>query len=176
MNLPNIQIKKILYATDLSETAVHAFSYALSLAVVYNASITMLHVVSESSGEEFISSMISSKTLKEIKEQHHMEARKNMIGKRREFGVIKDALQAFSDEAMAANHDQDFLTEDILIEDGPPAETIVKTAKKQNCDLIVMGTHGQGGITELLVGSTAKKVVKQSSIPVLVIRLPKAKK
>ncbi len=74
MNLPNIQIKKILYATDLSETAVHAFSYALSLAVVYNASITMLHVVSESSGEEFISSMISSKTLKEIKEQHHIRS------------------------------------------------------------------------------------------------------
>ena len=177
MNLPNIQIKKILYATDLSETAVHAFSYALSLAVVYNASITMLHVVSESSGEEFISSMISSKTLKEIKEQHHMEARKNMIGKRREFGVIKDALQAFSDEAMAANdNNHSLITDEILIEDGPPAETIVKTAKKQNCDLIVMGTHGQGGITELLVGSTAKKVVKQSSIPVLVIRLPKAKK
>ena len=104
MNLPNIQIKKILYATDLSETAVHAFSYALSLAVAYDAGITMLHVVSESSGEEFISSMISANTLKEIRDQHHSEARQNMIGKRREFGAIKDALQAFSDEAIAANH------------------------------------------------------------------------
>jgi len=172
MNLPSIQIKRILYATDLSETAVHAFSYALSLALAYDASITMLHVVSESSSNEFISSMISAKTLRKIKEQHHSEARRNMIGKRREFGAIKEVLQAFSDEAKAANHNQDFLTDDILIEDGPPAETIVKTAKKQDCDLIVMGTHGQGGITEILVGSTAKKVIKQSSIPVLVIRLP----
>ena len=172
MNLPNIQIRKILYATDLSETAVHAFSYALSLAMAYDAGITMLHVVSESSSNEFISSMISATTLRKIKEQHHSEARQNMIGKRREFGAIKEVLQAFSDEAKAANHNQDFLTEDILIEDGPPAETIVKTAKKQDCDLIVMGTHGQGGITEILVGSTAKKVIKQSSIPVLVIRLP----
>lgn len=172
MNLPNIQIKKILYATDLSETAVHAFSYALSLALVYDASITMLHVVSESSSNEFISSMISAKTLKKIKEQHHSEARRNLIGKRREFGALKEVLQAFSDEVKAANHNQDFLTEDILIEDGPPAETIVKTAKKQDCDLIVMGTHGQSSINEILVGSTAKKVIKQSSIPVLVIRLP----
>ncbi len=172
MNLPNIQIKKILYATDLSETAAHAFSYALSLALAYDAGITMLHVVSESSSNDFISSMISSTTLRKIKEQHHSEARQNMIGKRREFGAIKEVLQAFSDEAKAANQNQDFLTQDILVEDGPPAETIVKTAKKQDCDLIVMGTHGQGGITELLVGSTAKKVIKQSSIPVLVIRLP----
>ncbi len=176
MNLPNIQIKKILYATDLSETAVHAFSYALSLAVVYDAGITMLHVVSESSSSEFISSMISATTLKEIKDQHHSEARKNMIGKRREFGAIKQVLQAFSDEVTTDNQNQDFLTEEILVEDGPPAETIVKTAKKQCCDLIVMGTHGQGGITELLMGSTAKKVVRQSPIPVMVIRLPKAEK
>ena len=173
MNLPNIQIKKILYATDLSETAVHAFSYARSIAVAYDAGITMLHVVSESSSDEFISSMISATTLKEIKDQHHSEARKNMIGKRREFGAIKQVLQAFSDEATTASQNNSILTDDILIEDGPPAETIVKTAKNQNCDLIVMGTHGQGGITELLTGSTAKKVVRQSSIPVLIVRLPK---
>ncbi len=59
---------------------------------------------------------------------------------------------------MAANdNNQNLLTDEILIEDGPPAETIVKTAKKQNCDLIVMGTHGQGGITELLAGQYRKK-------------------
>ena len=38
--------------------------------------------------------------------------------------------------------------------------------------IIVMGTHGNGGITDVLIGSTAKRVVRQSTIPVLVIRLP----
>jgi ACR3 family arsenite transporter len=175
MNLPNIQIKKILYATDLSESAVHAFSYAISFAGAYDAGITMLHVVSESSSEQFISSMISSKTLREIKDRHYSEARENMIGKRREYAAIKDVLHAFSEE-VNANNSHSFSTEGILIEEGPPAETIVKTAKSQDCDLIVMGTHGQGGITELLTGSTAKKVIKLSSIPVLVIQLPKEKK
>jgi nucleotide-binding universal stress UspA family protein len=58
MKLPNIQIKKILYATDLSETAVHAFSYAVSLANMYGAGITILHVLAEFPGEEFIANMI----------------------------------------------------------------------------------------------------------------------
>jgi nucleotide-binding universal stress UspA family protein len=64
------------------------------------------------------------------------------------------------------------VTDEILIEPGAPAEIIVQTAKDQNCDLIVMGTHGQGIIAEVLIGSTAKRVVRQSPIPVLVIRLP----
>ena len=63
--------------------------------------------------------------------------------------------------------------DDILIKNGVPAETIVETAKEQNCDLIVMGTHGHGAITDVLICSTAKWVVRQSLIPVLVIRLPK---
>ena len=84
MNLPDIQIKKILYATDLSETAVHAFAYAVSLADTYGAGITMLHVITETASEEFISSMISAKTLKEIKNRHYSEARKNLIGITRE--------------------------------------------------------------------------------------------
>jgi nucleotide-binding universal stress UspA family protein len=54
MKLPNTQIKKILYATDLSETAVHAFSYAVSLANMYGAGITILHVLAEFPAEKFI--------------------------------------------------------------------------------------------------------------------------
>ncbi len=172
MNLPNIRIKKILYATDLSESAVYAFSYAASLANTYGAGITTLHVMAETSSEEFISHMINADTLKAIKQRNYSEARQNLIGKKRDHVAIKEVLQAFSDEVQADNHDQAFVADEIIIKEGPPAETIVKTAKERNCDLIIMGTHGQGGITKVLVGSTAKKVVKQSAIPVLVIRLP----
>ena len=171
MNLPNIRIKKILYATDLSESAVHAFAYAVSLADTYGAGITMLHVIAETASEEFISSMISAKTLKEVKDRHYSEAREHMIGKKRNNVTIKEVLQAFSDEVKADSQDQTFVTDEILIREGPPVETIIATAQKQNCDLIVMGTHGQAGITKVLAGSTAKKVVRQSAIPVLVIRL-----
>ena len=66
----------------------------------------------------------------------------------------------------------DFVTDEVLIKRGTPAEIIVETAKKRNCDLIVMGTHGQGAIADVLIGSTAKWVVRRSPVPVLIIRDP----
>jgi len=172
MKIANIQIKKVLFATDLSETAVHAFSYAVSLANLYSAGITILHVLAEFPGEQFITNMISTTTWKEIKMRHYSEARDKLIGKKRNHGAIKEVLQAFSEEANANCENQAFVTDEILIKSGAPAEIIVQTAEKQNFDLVVMGTHGHGAIADVLIGSTAKWVVRQSSIPVLVIRLP----
>jgi len=172
MKLSNIQIKKILYATDLSESAVHAFSYAVSLANMYGAGITILHVLAEFPGEEFIVNMINRDTWEEIKNRHYSEARDQLIGKKRGHVAIKEVLEAFSEEAKADAKDQTFVTDETLIKTGVPAEIIVQTAKEQNCDLIVMGTHGHGTFADVFVGSTAKWVIRQSPIPVLVIRLP----
>ena len=172
MKLPNIQIKKILYATDLSESALHTFSYAVNLANMYGAGITILHVVAEFPGEEFISNMIDSDTWNEIKMRHYSEARDKLIGKKRDHIALREVLQAFSEEVKADAKEQTFVTDEVLIKSGAPAEVIVQTAQEQNCDLIVMGTHGHGAIADVLIGSTAKWVVRQSPIPVLVIRLP----
>ncbi len=172
MKLSNIQIKKILYATDLSESAVHAFSYAVSLANMYDAGITILHVLAEFPGEEFIVNMIDTDTWEEIKNRHYSEARDQLIGKKRDNVAIKEVLEAFSEEAKADAKDQTFVTDETLIKTGAPAEIIVQTAKEQNCDLIVTGTHGHGTFADVFVGSTAKWVIKHSPIPVLVIRLP----
>ena len=172
MNLPDIQIKKILYATDLSGSAVHAFAYAVSLANLYGAGITILHVLAEYPGEEFITNMINADTWEEIKKRNYAEARDQLIGKRRGQVALRQALEAFSEEAKADGENQAFATDQVLIESGSPAEVIVETAKKTSCDLIVMGTHGLGALVEVLIGSTARWVVKNSPIPVLVIRLP----
>jgi len=172
MKLPDIQIKKILYATDLSESAVHAFAHAVSLANLYGAGITILHVLAEYPGEEFVTNMISTDTWEEIKSRHYAKARDQLIGKRRGNAALKEALEVFSEETKAGGLDQAFVTDEILIESGSPAEVIVETARKRNCDLIVMGTHGQSALAEVLIGSTARWVVKNSPIPVLVIRLP----
>lgn len=172
MKLTNIQIKKILYATDLSETAVYAFSYAVSLAHRYDASVTILHVLAEFPGEQFITNMISTETWKEIKMRHYFEARNKLIGKKRDHIAMQEVIQAFSEEVNANKENRTFNTDEILIKDGVPAEIIVQTAEKQNCDLVVMGTHGHGAIADVLIGSTARWVIKHSPVPVLVIRLP----
>ena len=57
-----------------------------------------------------------------------------------------------------------------LIE-GSPAREIVDFATEEDCDLIVMGTHGRGGIDRLLLGSVAERVVRGSPIPVLTVRV-----
>ena len=51
-----------------------------------------------------------------------------------------------------------------------PAEGILETAKESGCDLIVMASHGRRGISRILLGSQATKVVTLSAIPVLVCR------
>lgn len=55
-----------------------------------------------------------------------------------------------------------------LIE-GTPSKEIVHYATEEGCDLIVMGTHGRGGIDRLLLGSVAERVVRASSVPVLTV-------
>lgn len=53
---------------------------------------------------------------------------------------------------------------------GHPAEEILKESVKSKVDLIVMGSHGRGGLTSLLLGSVVQKVLAASTVPVLVIR------
>ena len=53
---------------------------------------------------------------------------------------------------------------------GQPAEVIAKLAAEQGCDLIVMGTHGRGGIAGLVTGSVANRVLHLASCPVLLVK------
>jgi nucleotide-binding universal stress UspA family protein len=52
------------------------------------------------------------------------------------------------------------------------ADAIVEEAKTANCDLIVIGTHGRRGIDRVLLGSDAETVLRQSPVPVLLVRAP----
>lgn len=60
--------------------------------------------------------------------------------------------------------------ETMHVKDQFPAEGIVETAKRLGCDLIVMASHGRRGISRVLLGSQANKVVTMSTVPVLVCR------
>ncbi|OGP58549.1 MAG: hypothetical protein A2V65_09910 [Deltaproteobacteria bacterium RBG_13_49_15] len=172
MKLPDIRIQKILFATDLSESSLHAFAYAVSLANTYGVGMTILHVMAEFPGEKFILNMINSETWKEIQKRHYSEARDDLISKKRDHVAIKEVLQAFSETMQSESPNQVFVTDEIIIKSGPPAEMIVETAKKRNCSLIVMGTHGQSALADVLIGSTARWVIRNSPIPVLVVRSP----
>jgi nucleotide-binding universal stress UspA family protein len=60
--------------------------------------------------------------------------------------------------------------ETLHVKDQLPAEGIVETARSLGCDLIVMASHGRRGISRMLLGSQATKVVQLSAVPVLICR------
>ena len=171
MTLPKVDVKKILYATDLSENARYAFAYAVSLANLYGAKITLLHVLPEVSElmDKHIIGYIDADRWEKIKVEHFDEAREALIGKRKDHLAVKDVLQQFSEDATQG---EGVGTDQIIVERGNPVEEIINHSKKLNCDLIVMGTHGHGTLEDVMIGSTARRVVRRSKIPVLVVRLP----
>jgi len=63
---------------------------------------------------------------------------------------------------------------DVVVVDGPPARTIIDAAKEH--DVVVMGTLGRTGISKLLMGSVAERVIRYSHVPVMVIRSPEVDK
>jgi len=174
MDLPKVDVKKILYATDLSENARFAFAYAVSLADLYNAAITFIHVLPEVPDiiDKSVIGYISEARWEEIKSQNVEEAREAIIGKRRDHLAIRDALHQFSEDVRESRAGEGFVTDDIIVVRGNPVEEILKYSEERNCDLIVMGTHGHGTLADAMMGSTARRVLRRSQKPVLVVRLP----
>ena len=174
MQIPDVQIKNILYATDLSESAQYAFSYAISLATQYGAKVTFLHVlpdmpsIVDSSGAM---GYIGERRWQELQNKHQQEAKDALIGKRRDHHLIRDILDQFSEKVKADYESRDDNDDELVVEKGNPVEKILAVASEKNCDLIVMGTHGRGTLADVVMGSTARRVIRRSELPVLVIRM-----
>jgi nucleotide-binding universal stress UspA family protein len=80
--------------------------------------------------------------------------------------ILQDLRRRLADTVATHGHSE--LSPQVLI--GPTARTIVESAQNVNADLIVMGTHGRGGLSHLLLGSVAERVVRTAECPVLTVR------
>lgn len=81
---------------------------------------------------------------------------------RRDLLALKSRLRKHS-------HYDDDTDEQVNLLEGPVAECLMKSASEKQADLIVVGTHGRGGVGKMLLGSVAEKVFRHSPIPVLTI-------
>ena len=158
------EIKQILYATDLSENARHAFGYAADLAVKYDAKVTILYVME--SMNHMVENQVKEMLGKEKWEQIKSEKHDTVVEK------IQGRLEEFCSEMDSHFESCRLLVNEIRIKKGIPAEEILLAGKDIAADLIVMGSHGHNLIQTAFMGGTAKKVLQGSAIPVLVIRLP----
>ena len=172
MNLPEVNIKKILYPTDLSEYARKAFAYAVSLANQYNASITILHVIIDTTDMySGIVNYVGKEKWDRIRNEYVENAREILIGKKRENTPIHEVLEIFCQDAQKQYGGQGFIMDEIVVAKGHPAREIVKQSEERNCDVIVMGSHGFGGFMDAMIGSTTQKVLRKSRKPVLIVKL-----
>lgn len=160
-------IKKILYATDLSENARYALGYAASLANRYGAKIIFLHVIEDFSPSVTfqLATMFGEDKWREVRNRQEEEV----------LETIRKRLAKFCRESLSDTEAADLVSGNAVVKTGEPVNHILEQAEQTGCDLIVMGTHGQGRFAEALMGSTARRVVRRSRIPVLVVRLPEEK-
>lgn len=158
------QVRKILYCTDLSETAVNALRYAVFLAKSTGAQIHILHVVGELSEDAkvalkgYIQDPKSLDNMLRDRSQHS----------RKEIARRLDLFWATADEGEKKLRDE-IVSVDVT--EGYPVEIILKKAEDEGADMIVMGTH-EKGFAQSFLGSVAKTVLRSAKVPVVVVPLP----
>jgi nucleotide-binding universal stress UspA family protein len=172
MDIPKIEIKKILYTTDLSESGRYAFSYAASLANAYKAELSVLHVIEEGPElDKTLAGYISEELWEQIKSQNLEEAREILVNRKRDNAAIKKCVGDFCEEIQSSTGET-YVVYDIAIEMGHAVKKILEYAAQGSYDLIVVGSHGHGTL-DTMMGDTARRIVRRSDIPVLVVRLPR---
>lgn len=168
-------IKKILFTTDLSQGAREVFDVAVSLADAYQASITILFVIEEtpSEGKRIVVDLIGEEAWEKIQTENEQYARNILIGKQKEAPIIKEALKKLSEEAQvsAESKDSSFGVDDIIVTSGKISEEIVQQAEAKDCDLIVMGYRVHSLITDAILGSKTRSVLKRFKKPVVLVPL-----
>jgi nucleotide-binding universal stress UspA family protein/CheY-like chemotaxis protein len=155
------QIKKILYATDLSRNSTYAFAYAVELAKICGAKIVMMHTF-----EPLRSLVRYHSTLKE-EEEYYLTVKEQTSN---ELRARVDLFCQKVDAQFGGSCSE--LIADLLFPTGSPAEEILASADEKECDMIVMGTRGKDSLKDAFVGSTAQIVLQKTRKPVLVVPLP----
>lgn len=143
--------KHILCPIDGSACALEALDTAANLASEQNASLTIFSVAdpSQAAAMAFGDPAMTGACLDAIDNEAD--------------AVVRDAAARVAATIIAR----------VATLTGQPISSIVEFAALNACDLIVMGSHGRGGIQRALVGSVAEGVIRHASVPVMVIRWSK---
>ena len=156
------QIKKILYATDLSKNSAFAFLYATDMAKRHNAKIVILHVIEPVPPYADAYSGVTHEMKRKQEEETVEELKKHLQGfcKKAEAQIGPPCVE---------------LVSKILVLRGHPPEEILNAANEESCDVIVLGTHGKGFLAHTFLGTVSNAVLHRTRKPVFIIPLPSEK-
>jgi nucleotide-binding universal stress UspA family protein len=143
--------KRILVPVDGSSASNLGIREALKIASESGAKVRLVHVVDELVVMSSPDAVVPAGDL---------------------MGVLRDAGRKILSRAQALVEKAGGEAETALVEQfgGPAAQSIVKEAKRWKADVIVLGTHGRRGMRRLVLGSDAEEVVRNSPVPVLLVR------
>jgi nucleotide-binding universal stress UspA family protein len=158
------EIKKILYATDLSANSGYVLRYALDAAKRHKAKLVVLHVIEElpPTATQLAESFMGNEKINALSADSKVSARERFLKR----------LQAACKENLCIDLDGDERIESIEVHEGHTADLILSKAEEYGCDVIFMGTHGKGFLKHPYFGSTSKRVLRRVRIPVFIVPLP----
>jgi len=139
--------ERVLVPTDGSEPASAAVRHALGIAETCGATLHAVFVIDTSTGWLTVSKSEVHDALREVGQDASEE-------------VLRDV------ETAAADTDVALVTEAL---EGTPDERIVEYTVENDIDLVVMGTHGRGGIEHRLLGSVSERVIWGTDVPVMTV-------
>ncbi|HEX8407201.1 MAG TPA: universal stress protein [Duganella sp.] len=143
--------KTILLPTDGSDLSDKATATAVEFAKLHNARIVGITVIQPLP----LSSMGDGGA---------------MIDSGQFAAKMQEAARSYIDKVAAAAHVAGIPFEGVITVSHTPFEEIVEAAKKFDCDIIMMASHGHKGLNKLLLGSQTEKVLAHTTLPVLVLR------
>lgn len=143
----NVSFKKIMIATDGSICSRMAANNAIEIARLSGGTVYAVYVVST----DYFSSMAVDLDWERMRE-----------------ALKKEGVQALN-YVTGAGEMEGVKVEPVLLE-GHPATELIRYAKEEKMDLIVMGSLGKTGLNRLLLGSVAENMVRHSKVPVLVVK------
>jgi universal stress protein A len=149
------EIHRILVPLDFSPASDRALAYAAALAEEFGAPLFLLHVIEDRLMTGPWPSEVYLGELPKLRDDLIKDAERRM----------RLSLEALEKDGLTA-------TGEVLI--GGPSHVIIEQAAAINADLLVMGTHGRTGITHLLIGSVAERVIRHAPCPVFIVRERKA--
>jgi len=145
-----LTIQRILVPTDFSEASEEALKYAKEFARAFSAELHLMHVLEDLAAHAWTTEVYVA-ALPGVHDEMERQA--------------KDRL-----EAMLSPDERQALRAQLILRVGSPFVEVVRYARDEKMDLIVMGTHGRGAIAHMLLGSVAERVVRKAHCPVLTVR------
>ena len=139
------QYKKILACYDSSDNSSKAIKHAVSLARIHKAKLYVIYVIDET-------------------------YRVNFLDRKEYLKLVKDFGKKVLERKVQSIKNKEHISPEPILKQGNVADEIIKFAKNERCDLIVVGSKGFGAMLRFFLGSIANKLATHGKTPVLIVK------